>query len=83
MKRNVLLFGPYAEAANAPAVEVTLPEDSPPTAGQVMESLAEQQPDLRAMLSAAMLAVNCRCVRSDHPVGEEDELAVIGLVSGG
>lgn len=83
MTLNVLLFGPYAEAADRESVDVTLPAEAACTAGQVLESLAEQQPNLRGMLSAAVLAVNCQCVRPEHPVGEEDELAVIGLVSGG
>ena len=83
MTLSVLLFGPYAEAAESDSVEVTLPQNSGCTAGEVLKSLAEQQPALRAMLPAAMLAVNCQCVRPEHPVSAEDELAVIGLVSGG
>ena len=83
MTLNVLLFGPYAEAAQRDSVEVILPGNSGCTAGEVLETLAEQQSALRAMLPAAMLAVNCQCVRPEHPVAEEDELAVIGLVSGG
>lgn len=83
MKLSVLLFGPYADALQASSVEVELPNDVDPTAGAVMNSLAEQQPKLRSMLGPSVLAVNCRCARPEAPVCETDELAIIGLVGGG
>jgi len=83
MKLSVLLFGPYADALQASAVEVELPNDTNPTAGSVITSLAEQQPKLRSILGMALLAVNCRCVRPESPVCKTDELAIIGLVGGG
>lgn len=82
MKVTVLLFGPYAEAVNDSSVTVDLPSPSC-TAGEVKAQLAEQFPELRGMLEPAVLAVNQQAVRPNHAVSEADELAVIGLVSGG
>lgn len=83
MKLSILLFGPYADTLRASSVEVKVPDNIPPTAGAVMVCLAEQQPKLRSMLSTAVLSVNCRHARPEHPIREDDELAIIGLVGGG
>jgi len=83
MTCEVLLFGPYADAAERSSVTVHVDEATRPTAGAVLQQLGEQYPNLRPMLSAALLAVNRRTVLADQPVDAADELAVIGLVSGG
>lgn len=83
MRVEVLLFGPYAEKAGSRAVSMELADPMQRTAGGVLELLAKQHPELREMLAAAVLAVNHKAVRPSHPVRENDELAVIGLVSGG
>lgn len=82
MKLTVLLFGPYAEAVNDSSVplEIASPDC---TAEEVKQRLGEQYPKLRGLLGPAMLAVNQQAVRPDHPVRETDELAIIGMVSGG
>jgi len=82
MKLTVLLFGPYAEAVKESSVTVDI-ASSTCTAGEVKASLAQQYPKLRGLLSAAILSVNHQAVRPDHLVQESDELAVIGMVSGG
>lgn len=81
MKMNVLLFGPYAETAGDSSVTVDISSSS--TAGDVKARLGEQYPKLRGMLNAALIAVNHQAVRPSHVVCKTDELAVIGLVSGG
>lgn len=83
MTLDVLLFGPHADAAKQSSIRVTLPADCTPTADSVLARLAEQHPGLRGLLGSAVLAVNCSHVPGDTPVGESDELAVIGMVSGG
>jgi len=83
MKLNVLLFGPYADAASRSAAEVVLPGDVSPTADAVKAALAAEHPALRGMLPSAVLAVNHRAVGPGHVVRETDELAIIGLVGGG
>lgn len=82
MKMTVLLFGPYADVVNDSSVTVDI---ASPTcsAGEVKALLADQYPMLRGMLSAAILAVNHQAVRPDQVVHESDEIAVIGMVSGG
>jgi len=82
-KMKVLLFGPYADAVDGSCIEVALPALGKLTAGRVMVSLNEQQPKLRGMLGAALLAVDYECVRPDAVIEEGDELALIGLVGGG
>ncbi len=80
---KVLLFGPFADAVGASSVEVRLPDDPGVTAARVMALLAEQQSALRPLLAHAMLAVNCERVAAETVVRPGDELAIIGLVSGG
>lgn len=82
MKLTVLLFGPYADTVNDSSVTLEI-ASSMCSAGEVKASLAQQYPELSGMLSAARIAVNQQAVQPDHPVHESDELAVIGLVSGG
>ncbi len=83
MIHQVLIFGPYAEAVGEGRVDVTLLDDQTVTARVVMESLREQQPALRLLLAHAILAVNCRRVGDETLVNAGDELAIVGLVSGG
>lgn len=83
MQLTVLLFGPYADAAGESRVVLPMPDATPPTAGDVLAALAAQRPKLRGMLDAASLAVNQEKVGAQHPVRSDDELAVIGMVSGG
>ncbi len=83
MRMKVLLFGPYADAVEAPSVELDFPDGAQPTAGEVLSRLAAERPVLRQMLRAARLAVNWEYVRSDFAIRQADELAVVGLVGGG
>jgi len=82
MKMTVLLFGPYADAVKESSVTVDI-ASSTCSAGEVKASLGQQYPGLSGMLSAALIAVNHQAVPPGHPVQESDELAVIGMVSGG
>ncbi len=83
MTVNVLVFGPYADAVGDACVEVVLPDEGDVTAAEVLELLSEQHPALRAMLVHAMLAVNNGRAEESTVVRPGDELAIIGLVSGG
>ncbi|MCC6681665.1 MAG: MoaD/ThiS family protein [Phycisphaeraceae bacterium] len=83
MKVTVLFFGPYADAMHDSSVTLDMPQQDTCTAGQVKAQLAERHPKLRGMLKSALIAVNHQAVPPDQPVHENDELAVIGLVSGG
>ena len=83
MKYEVLLFGPYADAAGTPRVELTFDTDHSRTAADICAALARQAPAIASMLPAARLAVNNRFANHDQIVSQGDELALIGLVGGG
>jgi len=77
------LFGPYADTAGCRSVEIELDGQPSLSASAVIERLALQIPALKPLLVSSRLAVNCECVPNDAQVHEDDELAIIGLVSGG
>ncbi|MEQ9617103.1 MAG: MoaD/ThiS family protein [Phycisphaerales bacterium] len=83
MSLAVHLFGPYADVAGTRSVEIELREHASLSANAVIERLAIQVPELRPLLRSSRLAVNCECVPGETQVREGDELAIIGLVSGG
>lgn len=80
MEITVLLFGPQAQLAEAREITVTL--DSP-TAGDVLKALSDEAAPLAASLPASRLAVNHEFVNADHTIRPGDEVALIGMVSGG
>ncbi len=82
MRVEVLLFGAESEAAGCDRAAVELP-GSRATCAEVKEGLSRAFPRLRSHLGAARFAVNGEFAGLDHPVGESDEVALIGLVSGG
>ncbi|MCG3138825.1 MAG: hypothetical protein HJJLKODD_02694 [Phycisphaerae bacterium] len=83
MKYQVHLFGPLAEMACSGLVEVDWPERHECTAAELMQHLAMQYPEMGRRLGVGFLAVNCRRAAPEQQLQVTDELAVIGLVSGG
>lgn len=82
MRIRVLLFGPEAAAVGRPAVEVSLEGDR--TDGRtLLEHLAAEHPALAPHLRSARLAVNHEFAEPTRPIHATDEVALIGLVSGG
>lgn len=81
MQVRVLLFGPQAAGAKADAVRVSVETDATPEA--VMAALARACPELGPSLASSRLAVNGVFADPATRIGETDELALIGLVSGG
>jgi molybdopterin converting factor small subunit len=80
MTLRVKLFGPEAKAAGTREVAVT------PVAGTcaaLRQALAEKYPALSPLLANCRFAVNHEFVELDHTVKESDEIALIGMVSGG
>lgn len=61
-------------------VVVTVAE---PTAGRVLEALARESEALAPSLAASRLAVNHAFVGDEHALSPGDEVALIGMVSGG
>lgn len=72
---TVRLFGPLAQRAGAEAVLVEVPSEAP-TCAQVLAALP-------AELAGHRLAVNHEYASADTKISEADELALIGMVSGG
>lgn len=81
MRVRVLLFGPYAVAANAGHIDVDVPDNA--NASGVLRSISMGFPALAAMVAGARLAVNHSFALDDDAVRAGDELALIGMVSGG
>ena len=82
MRIEVLLFGPQAELAQAERVAVQI--DSPDaTAGQVLMELSVAAPALAPSLESSRLAVNHAYAASGDAIVSGDEVALIGMVSGG
>ncbi|MCW5755568.1 MAG: MoaD/ThiS family protein [Phycisphaeraceae bacterium] len=79
----IRLFGPYADAAGARELRLVLPDDRAFTAADVLSAVADKHPDLSPLLPAARLAANNRFAPPSQQVFASDELALIGLVSGG
>jgi molybdopterin converting factor small subunit len=78
---TVKLFGPEAEVAGRRQVTVSVGEAA--TCGQLRAALAKREPLLAPRLPACRLAVNHEFAGDERPLGEQDEVALIGLVSGG
>lgn len=83
MRVRVLLFGPERAAAGVGEVRVELPRDGGTCADLRREMMAGAGPGLAAMLPAARFAVNHAFVADAHVLKEGDEVALIGMVSGG
>lgn len=81
MRISVKLFG--AEALAAGAAEAVIDLDMPATCAELRKAMRAQAPALAASLDWARFAVNGRYASDDEPIGPGDELALIGLVSGG
>ena len=81
MRVRVLLFGPQADAAGRSAVEIDLPE--PADCRILGERLAEACPALAPTLPGSRFAVNQEFASPEQQIRPGDELALIGLVSGG
>jgi sulfur-carrier protein len=78
---TVLLFGAEAAAVGQASVRVSL--ESPGTCSGLRERLAEEVAALRPFLKTARFAVNSEFAAPDRSIREGDEVALIGMVSGG
>ncbi len=80
MRVEVLLFGAEREAAGSDRAVVEVTRG---TCAELREGLGRQHPVLAKFLGAARLAVNGEFAGADQAIGASDEVALIGLVSGG
>ena len=81
MDVTVMLFGPQADLVGCREVRVTV--DQAATCAVLRAALAVECPALASSLGESRFAVNQRVVADDHAVRAGDEVALIGLVSGG
>ncbi len=82
---TVKLFGPQAALAGRREVAVVLTRngEEAATAGGVLAGLGEAVPALRGSLAQSRLAVNREFAAAGDAVRPGDEVALIGMVSGG
>ena len=82
MMVRVKLFGPLSRAVGQPQVTVPL-NDPAATCAVLRTRLLQYEPRLADWLSGCRFAVNQEFAGEDQPIGAEDEIALIGFVSGG
>jgi len=82
VKINVLVFGPLAQRAGCRMIMLDLP-DGCVTCRQVRAALVQTVPRLAEVLPGCRLAVNHEYADDDRVVTGQDEVALIGMVSGG
>jgi molybdopterin converting factor small subunit len=82
MRVSVLLFGPQATLAGARSVDVEIPIEAP-TASDIFTALREVAPALTGSLVSSRLAINHEFATADQTIQQGDEVALIGMVSGG
>ena len=82
MKVRVKFFGPVAQLLGAREAEVELPE-SDLTCERLSAVLSVQQPRLREAFVKGRFAVNQEFAEASQRIGPRDEVAFIGVVSGG
>jgi molybdopterin converting factor small subunit len=81
MNVTVKLFGPEARAASSAEISVEVASDA--RAIDVMEAIEKACGALEGKIAHCRLAVNHEFVDPFKRVGAGDELALIGMVSGG
>jgi molybdopterin converting factor small subunit len=82
MHVDVLLFGPEAASVGASHLGVDLPAGES-TCGQIRSAMSRLEPRLAPSLTIARFAVNHQFVDDTHVIAPDDEIALIGPVSGG
>lgn len=82
MTFEVLLFGPLSARLGRSSVELQL-HAGDPTCGKLREAFAARHPDAAPLLASHRFARNQEMVADDVSVTPDDEIALIGMVSGG
>ena len=79
---TVLLFDQLAAKASTRQIRVSLPAANP-TCAQLRAAIAVAEPRLAPLLPSCRFAVNQAFAAEDRIVTSTDEIALIGMVSGG
>jgi sulfur-carrier protein len=78
------LFGPAREAARASSSGAGIAGIAGDTVGEILDgACATFGPDFAGVLAASAVWVNGEPAGREHPVGPDDEVAVLPPVSGG
>ena len=78
----IKLFGPLSRAAGRGELAIAVGH-ARPTCGEIRARLAADEPLLAGMLPACRFAINHAFAADDREIAEGDEVALIGLTSGG
>lgn len=81
MKVRVRLFGALAERAGRGEEVLDLNDGA--TAGHVVGAIRDRHPETTGLLSQVSVAVNLEVVTGDHPLADDDEVALLPPVAGG
>ena len=81
MRIDILLFGPQAELAGTDRIPLDLSESA--TVSDAITRLGQAVPTLASTLEVSRLAVNHDYAAPTDTLSEGDEVALIGMVSGG
>jgi molybdopterin synthase catalytic subunit/molybdopterin synthase sulfur carrier subunit len=82
MQLEVLLFAAAREAADSDSIRISV--DAPARAGDVIDAIGRELPQLLPLLPACRLAIDCSYVTPDDVVDKDcGEIALIPPVSGG
>ncbi len=82
MEWRIRLFGPLAQARQRSVVTIQL-DEAALTIGELKARLAAAEPALASQLPVCRFAVNHAYAGDGQRVTPEDEVALIGMVSGG
>ncbi|EMI58486.1 MoaD/ThiS family protein [Rhodopirellula sallentina] len=79
---RVLVFGPQAKTAGVDCLRLgTI--NFPIRADEVLSMIAEQYPEIAPTLGVSRVAINHEFAESGSVIKPSDEVALIGLISGG
>ncbi|MBB3209653.1 molybdopterin converting factor small subunit [Rhodopirellula rubra] len=79
---QVLVFGPQARTVGTDRMKLGKTK-FPITADALMSRIVETYPNLSSSIGVSRLAVNHEFVESNSLINAQDEVALVGLISGG
>ena len=82
MKTDILLFGPLSSEAGTDRIRVSLPAGGV-TGDELRRTLAREHPELASLLPSHRFSRNQEIVTDSDTLAPDDEIALIGMVSGG
>ena len=82
MQLIVKLFGPQAVRAGTRQQAIEVPQATL-SVGELRALLAEVQPALADSLPTSRFAINCELSTDSDPIAAGDEVALLGMMSGG